>query len=219
MNNKNTWIIIPAYNEARRIKDVILKCRKFGSVVVVDDGSKDNTFEIAGNCGVKVLRHIINMGKGAALKTGCEFGMLHNAGAFVFIDSDGQHDPSEIPLFLKALEKAEIVFGVRKFNKNMPAMMKLGNWFITSASRFLFKIDIKDTQCGYKAFTKHAYEKIKWTSNDYSVESEIIAKASKNKLSYREVPIKTLYSEAYKGTTVLHGIKIVKDMFWWRLSW
>lgn len=218
MSKKNLWIIIPAYNEAKRIRDVILKCRNFGSVVVVDDGSKDNTFEVAEECSVEVLQHIINLGKGAAMATGAEFSLRQGAKEIVFIDSDGQHDPEEIPKLVKELGKSDIVFGTRDFDENMPAMMKFGNWAITAAVKVLFNIDLKDTQCGFRAMTASAYQRIKWVSHDYSVESEMIANAGKRHLKYSEVKIKTIYADAYKGTTVLHGLKIVKDMLWWRIS-
>ena len=122
------------------------------------------------------------------------------------------------PKLVKELDKSDIAFGTRDFDENMPAMMKFGNWAISSAVKVLFCIELKDTQCGFRAMTASAYQRIKWVSQDYSAESEMIANAGKKHLKLSEVKIRTIYADAYKGTTVLHGLKIVKDMFWWRIS-
>lgn len=218
MANDNIWIVIPAYNESAHISDVIKKAKKYAkNIAVVDDGSKDKTYSISVRLGVKALRHIVNLGKGAALKTGCDFAFRKAADKIVVLDADGQHDPKEIPNFLKALKSADIVFGQRKPSKNMPAILKFGNWFIDKSVKLLFSIDLKDTQCGYRAFTRNAYKKIRWKASDYSMESEMIANAGKNHLKYKVVPIQTIYSDKYKGTTVFDGIKIVFNMAKWRL--
>ena len=164
-----------------------------------------------------VLRHIINLGKGASVKTGCDFALRKGAEQLILIDSDGQHNPKDIPRFLESLKEADIVFGYRKFDKNMPFVLKFGNWFINFTTRLLYEIDLRDTQCGYRAFTSEAYKKIRWKANDYSMESEMIANAGKRHLKYKEIPIQTIYTDKYKGTTFLDGIKIVFNMFLWRL--
>ncbi len=219
MINKDVWVVIPAYNESKKIFDVIQKTKKYCSnIIVVDDGSKDNTFEIAKKTNVIVLKHIINLGKGAAVKTGCDFALKKGAKKMVLIDSDGQHDPSEIHKFLKALDNVDIVFGYRRFDKNMPFILKFGNNSINFVTKLLYGVNLKDTQCGYRAFTAKAYKKIRWKANDYSMESEMIANIGKRHLKYKEIPIKTIYSNKYKGTTIFDGIKIVFDMFLWRLK-
>ena len=218
MINKDVWIIIPAYNESKKISDVIQKTKKYCSnIIVVDDGSKDETFEIAKKTNVIVLKHIINLGKGAAVKTGCDFALKKGAKKMVLIDSDGQHDPSEIHKFLKALDNVDIVFGYRRFDKNMPFILKFGNNSINFVTKLLYGVDLKDTQCGYRALTTKAYKKIRWKANDYSMESEMIANIGKRHLKYKEIPIHTIYSDKYKGTTIFDGIKIVFNMFLWRL--
>jgi len=96
----------------KHIEKVIKEAKKFAkNILVVDDGSKDKTSFIAKNSGAFVLRHIVNLGKGAALKTGCEFAIKNNAEKIIALDADGQHDPKEIPNFVKALDKADVVFG------------------------------------------------------------------------------------------------------------
>jgi len=214
-----TWIIIPANNEEKNIAEVVKKSKKFSeNVVVVDDGSDDKTSDIAKKKGAVVLKHIVNLGKGAALKTGCDYALKQGAENIVVLDADGQHDPKEIPNFVKALNKADIVFGYRRLNKKMPLILRFGNWFIFFVTKFLFRLKIVDTQCGYRAFNADVYKKIKWNSTDYSMESEIIANAGKTHLKYSQIPIETIYSDKYKGTTIFDGIRIVLNMVWWRLT-
>ncbi len=212
-----TFVIIPAHNEEKNITKVIKKVKKYSKdIVVVDDGSQDNTSKVAKEEKVKVIRHIINLGKGAAMKTGAEFAVRNKADNIVFLDADNQHDPHEIPRFLNVLKGRDIIFGSRRRTRTMPIVYKFGNWFISFMSKILFNINIHDTQSGYRAMTADAYKKIRWTSSSYSVESEMIALAGKNKLKCKEIFIKTIYSDKYKGTTIFDGIKIVFSMIWWR---
>jgi len=218
--NEDIWVIIPAYNEGKHVGDVIDRTKKhIQNIIVVDDGSKDNTVEIAKKKGVIVLEHLLNMGKGTALKTGCEFALSKGAKIIIAVDADGQHDPVEIPNFINAVKEGnDIVFGYRKMSKAMPLVTKFGNWFISRMVWLLFEINLKDTQCGYRAFTADAYKKMLWEAKDYDVESEMIVKVGKNKLKYKEIPIQTIYSDIYKGTTVMDGIKIVSKMIWWKIT-
>ena len=212
------WAIIAAYNEAKNIKKVVLETKNYlDHLVVVDDGSKDSTGEYAEEAGALVLSHSINLGKGAALQTGAEYAIRKGARYLIFIDGDGQHDPKEIPRFLALLKHYDIVFGRRIFTKAMPSIMRMGNIIISTAIRWLYHIHLKDTQCGYRAMSVAAYKKIKWTVADYSVESEMIANVGNAHLTYKELPIENIYPERYKGTTVLDGIKIVANLFFWRL--
>ena len=221
IEKETLFAVIPAYNEEKHIAEVIEKTKKYISaerIIVVDDGSKDATYNAALKTGVTAIRHIVNLGKGAALKTGCDYAVKKGACEIIALDSDLQHNPAEIPNFTKALKEADMVFGYRTPDKRMPLVLKFGNWFIGTAIKTLFRISIKDTQCGYRAFTKETYEKIRWTASDYSVESEMIALVGKNKLRYRQIPIETIYVDKYKGTTPLDGISIVMKMLWWRLT-
>ncbi|MBW2964720.1 glycosyltransferase family 2 protein [Candidatus Woesearchaeota archaeon] len=213
------FVIIPAHNEQTRIAPVLRKVNRFcNNIIVVDDGSSDLTAETAEKEGVLVLRHAINLGKGAALKTGAEYALRKGARRLVFIDADGQHMPEDIPRFLEALNGVDIVFGSRALNKKMPAILKFGNWVINTVNNLLFRIKLSDTQSGYRAMTASAYRSIRWNSTSYSVESEMIANAGRKRLKYREIKIRTIYSDKYKGTTVIDGIKIVLNMLWWKIS-
>lgn len=216
---KKIFAIIPAHNEEKHIGKVVREAKKYvDEVIVVDDGSKDKTKKSAEKSGAIVLRHVVNLGKGASLKTGCEYAIKHNADIIITIDADGQHDPKEIPKFLESLKKHDVVLAFRKMNKNMPLILKFGNRVINQTIKFLYGPKIIDSQCGYKAFSAKVYKKIRWKASDYSMESEIIAKIGKHKLSYCEIPIDTIYSDKYKGTTILDGIKIVFDLLIWKLN-
>ncbi len=217
----NAFAVIPAYNEQKHITEVIIKTKKQidpRRIIVVDDGSRDATAEEAQKAGVAVLRHLINLGKGAALKTGCDYAVMQGADAIILLDSDTQHDPEEIPHFIKALEGADMVFGYRRLGGEMPLVFRFGNWFIGTAVRMLFHMRINDTQCGYRAFKKEAYQKIRWKATDYSVESEMIALTGKHRIKFQQVPVKTIYVDKYKGTTVMDGISIVAQMIWWKFT-
>jgi len=215
-----TFVIIPAYNEEKNLAEVIATTKKHidhNRIIVVDDGSSDKTAEVAK--GVVVLTHVVNLGKGAALKTGCEYALREGADVLIAMDADGQHKAQDIPKLLEALKGRDIIFTYRAFNSHtMPVVLRLGNKVIQWVSKLLFNIRIQDTQCGFRAFTKEAYQKIRWSVSDYSVESEIIAKTGKNHLRYAQIPIETTYADKYKGTTVMDGIRIVLNMVWWKVT-
>ena len=216
---KKIFVVVPARNEEKHISKIVKSIKNYvNTVVVVDDGSKDKTSEEAKRSNAVVLKHIVNLGKGAALKTGCDYATKNRADVIIVIDADAQHDPKEIPNFLKKIKKYDIIIAYRQVNKKMPLLMQFGNWFINKTITFLYGVKIKDSQCGYRAFTSKAYKKIRWNASDYSMESEMIAKIGKHKLSYAEIPIETIYSDKYKGTTIFDGIKIVFNLFIWRLN-
>ena len=218
MEKTNFWAIIPAFNEEKDIAGIVKRTKKYvKKVVIVDDGSNDKTSRYAEKAGAIVLRHIINLGKGAALKTGCDFAIKKSAALIVVLDADAQHNPDNIPKFLEKLDKCSIVFGYRKLSSKMPFVLRFGNWFISDITRLLYGINLKDTQCGFRAFTAEAYKKLRWNASDYSMESEMIARAGKQNLKYVQIPIETIYSDRYKGTTIIDGMKIVLNMIWWKL--
>jgi glycosyltransferase involved in cell wall biosynthesis len=215
-----TAAVIPAYMEGGTIGEVVRRTRDFVDlIVVVDDGSLDDTSKNAGDADL-VIRHPVNMNKGFSMITGIEAAIREGADVIVTIDADDQHDPSDIPRFINLLneEKLDIVFGCRALNNKMPPILRFGNWFLTNATHLLYGIRVTDTQSGYRAFTKEAYKKIKWSSRDYRVETEMIINAAKNRLSYRELTIKTRYLSAHKGTTVVDGVKIFASLIIWKIT-
>lgn len=219
MEINNIWAIIPACNEEKNIISIVKKTKKYlDNVVVVDDGSKDKTKDAAEKAGAVVLKHVINLGKGAALKTGCDFAIRKGAKFLVALDADAQHNPKDMPRFIEKLKKYDVVFSYRKASKEMPIVLRFGNWFISGVARALYGVSLNDTQSGYRAFSKEAYKKIRWNASDYSMESEMISRAGRQRLKYVQIPIQTIYSDKYKGTTIIDGVKIVLNMFWWKLS-
>lgn len=215
------FVIIPAYNEEKHLAGVIdrtLKELPKERIIIVDDGSKDSTSKIAEKKKVTVLRHLVNLGKGAALKTGCDYAASKDADILIVMDSDGQHKPEDIPRILEALKGKDIVFTYREFGKTMPFVRKTGNKFIQAVSSLFFMIRIRDTQCGFRAFTSEAYKKIRWEVSDYSVESEMIARTGKNRLRFAQISIETTYHDNYKGVTIIDGIRIFMNMLWWKIA-
>lgn len=209
----DVWIVIPAYNEAPYLQQVLQKILKHSqNIIVVDDGSRDDTSLIAQKMGVTSLKHRLNLGKGAALRTGCDYAFnVAEAQAIIMMDGDDQHDPAEIPLFLAALNKNyQVVFGVRAEDKNMPWLRLKINRLSSFLTYLLFGEYILDIPSGYKAFNKDAYQSLAWNASDYAVELEIVARTAKAHLKYTTVPIKTIYHDFDKGMTALDVLAVVR---------
>lgn len=219
MKNK-TWIIIPGLNEEKYIATVLKKVLKqTKNIIVVDDGSSDKMPKIAAKYTDHVLSHSINLGKGAALKTGCEYAFKTlGAEAVIFLDSDDQHNPEELPEFYKALKESNVVFGIRAFDDKMPLIRIMLNRLASFVIFILFDSYIPDIPSGYKAFTKKAYAKLAWDSTDYAVEMEIAARTAKYNLGFTTVPIKTIYHDLDRGMTILDTIRMITKILSWRIT-
>ena len=213
------FVVIPAFNEASRIRDVISKVKKYTQkIMVVDDGSIDQTSEVAKKNGVLVLKHRINLGKGAAMKTGAEAAFDLGVEAVIFLDADGQHDPRHIPEFAKRLEQFDIVFGSRNLSYGVPFVRYLGNKIGSVLINQLFRIYRSDMLCGFIGLSMKSYQKIRWDSSRYGVETEIVARTGKNKLKYTEIVIETIYLDKYKGVTLLDAIGILFNIPRWLIT-
>ncbi len=219
INKKKVWVIIPGLNEEKYIATVLKKVLKqTKNIIVVDDGSSDLMAKVAKKYTSHVLSHVVNLGKGAALKTGCEYAFKKlGAEAVIFLDSDDQHDPAELPLFIQSLEKSDAVFGIRSFNEKMPLSKIFINRLASAVIYFLFGKYIPDIPSGYKAFTRKAYNKIAWDSTDYAVEIEIAARTAKYKLSFATIPIKTIYHDLDRGMTILDALSMITKILSWRI--
>ncbi len=191
------FIVIPAFNEEPVIRDVITKVKKEGysNIIVVDDGSPDFTSAQAKKTEAIVLRHILNRGKGAAIKTGIEAAKIMGADIIVTFDGDGQHDPKDIKKVIQLLEKGDsIVLGVRSFDK-VPTFRRLANLLGNSFTWMIYGMSVKDSQCGLRGFSKSALDVIDTQNDRYEYDSEVIREIYKNKLKYSEVPIKVYYTK------------------------
>jgi glycosyltransferase involved in cell wall biosynthesis len=208
----STWVIVPAFNEELYLERFLSKLLKVTpNVIVVDDGSSDRTFEIAQAQGVWSLRHSLNLGKGAALKTGIEFAFNElQADAIIMMDGDDQHEATEINQFMAELDKGhDLVFGVRQEASNMPWLKLKINRLGSFVTYLLFGEYILDIPSGYKALTKKGYQQVAWDAVNYAVEIEIAARTAKKKLPYALVTIKTIYHDTNKGMTVLDAVSII----------
>lgn len=221
--NKKIAVIMPAWNEAKHISKIIKRIQKTAEenklkldIIIIDDGSTDKTAEIATNTKANiVLKHIINLGKGNAARTGCDYAYKQKYDILILMDSDGQHEPEDIPRFLKELEINDIVYGYRTAEGKSPLLMRIGNYGLTTITKLLFGIAIKDTQSGYRAFKIKNYKQLRWESKEYGMETEMIINSKG--LKYAEIPIKTIYLDKYKGTTPIQGIKILNQMIKWKI--
>lgn len=217
----NSWVVIPGINEEKYIGAVLSKVRKITqNIVVVDDGSTDDFARIAKRYTPHVISHAVNLGKGAALRTGCEYAFKTlDASAVIFMDSDDQHDPQDLVRFFEALDqKHQVIFGVRAFDQNMPLIRIITNRFASLLIKLLFGRYIPDIPSGYKALTKRAYQKLCWESTDYSVEIEIAVKVAKNRLNFVCVPVKTIYHDLDRGMTFLDTLTMFGKLIVWRLQ-
>lgn len=215
------WIVIPAYNEGSVIASVIANIRAAGyqNILVVDDGSRDDTFDSARKTGVTTLRHHLNRGKGAATKTGIEAAKILNAGSVVTIDGDGQHNPRDIKKLLEPIrnKKADVVLGTRlKSPKGMPWYKVAHNLIGNAIVWYLYGLWVSDSQSGFRAYSHRAIDLIDTKSDRYEYDSEVIREIKKHRLAYEEVPIEVRYTEYSLGKTekqnFLTGIKTALRM-------
>ncbi len=202
-------ILIPAYNEEKNIERIVKLCKKYNpkaKIVVVDDGSRDKTFEKASKIkGITVLRHKKNRGKGEALKTGIKYFKKIGIDAIVIIDADGQYNPKDIPRFFEKLKQYDVVMGYRDFSK-VPFRHKLGNIYWRLLFNILFGTKLKDTNCGFIGLNKNAIKKIKKIHGGYIIENSILAEAVRNQLKIGQIPVKVKY---HKISSLLRGIRVV----------
>ncbi len=197
----NTFIVLPAFNEEKKIGEVIreLKSKGYNNLVVIDDGSQDRTAEIAENYGADVLVHVINRGQGAALKTGIKYCLSKNADIIVTFDSDGQHLPEDISKLTKPIvnNEAEVCIGSRFLENttNAPFIRRL---FLRSGAVLLskmYKLNLTDSHNGLRALSRTAAQKINLTSDRMEHASELLEQISKNQLKYKEVPVTIQYTQ------------------------
>ena len=212
------FVVVPAYNEEKTIAKVIEDLMKMGlEIVVVDDGSNDDTYNIVESI-IKekknglLLRHLLNRGLGAALRTGIEAALMEDPDVIVTFDADGQHDPQDILNVSRPIinGEADVVIGKRNF-KEMPSSKKFGNEVMNIITMIFYGIKVKDSQSGLRAFNKKAAETIIINARDYGVSSEIIGEVKRHDLKLKEVPIKTIYTDysMTKGTNTSEGLKIL----------
>lgn len=220
----NIFIVIPAYNEAPVIREVIREIQTAGyqNIIIVDDGSQDNTFsKIQGIPGIIALRHKINRGKGAATKTGIEAAKMLGTEIIVTLDGDGQHDPQDIQKLIQPIleKKCEVVLGTRLINpQGMPWYKRIHNRIANFLVWYLFGLWVTDSQSGFRAYSRKAAEIINTRYDRYEYDSEVIREIYIYKLKFQEIPIKVRYTEYSQSKlekqNFWNGLKTLYKMFW-----
>jgi glycosyltransferase involved in cell wall biosynthesis len=211
-------VIIPTYNESKAIGGIVKEIRKQGfGALVVDDGSQDNTFEIAESSGAVVLRNQDNAGKGASLIKGFNYALAGDFDAVITMDGDGQHSPDEIPYFIRLAEFSDggIFIGNRMSKiRNMPALRIITNQFMSWLISLVAGQPIPDTQCGFRLIKRKVLEKIDLRTSKYETESEIIIKAARLGFKIESIPIKTIYAgEKSQINPIIDTLRFIKFIF------
>jgi glycosyltransferase involved in cell wall biosynthesis len=213
------WVVCPAYNESSAIVSVIKRLRQAGyDVVVVDDGSADETRQLATASATAVVSHPINLGQGAALKTGIDFALEQGADVIVTFDTDGQHRASDIPHLLDALvrNQADFALGSRFLSEplNMPRMRRILLWGATLFTVATTGLRLTDTHNGLRAMTRRGAQALRLRQNRMAHASELLAEIARSRLRYVEVPVTidyTTYSLA-KGQRTGDFVMILLDL-------
>ncbi|TXG77896.1 glycosyltransferase family 2 protein [Candidatus Dojkabacteria bacterium] len=216
-------IALPAYNEASVIQSVIeeIRAASYTRIVIVDDGSRDETWQVAHDAGVTALRHRLNRGKGAATKTAIEAAKLLGADIIVTMDSDGQHNPKDIVRLINPLleNRADVALGTRLMNPvGMPWHKILANWIGNFLTWYIYGLWVTDSQSGFRAYSRRAAELIDTRSDRYDYESEVIRELYLHKLKYVEIPVEVRYTAYSMGKlerqSFINGIKTFGRMLW-----
>ena len=205
---------IPCFNEERFIGSVVAKTRKYvDEVVVIDDGSDDDSGEVAGTAGAIVYRHEGNLGYGAAICSALESGRSHGADILVTIDGDGQHDPKEIPQLIKPIldGQADVVVGSRFLDTETksPLYRRVGQRILNVATNLGSGHKLSDSQSGCRAYSSKALEELNLSESGMSVSSEIQFALKKAGLRVAEIPISVSYEGGTKRNPVGHGMSVL----------
>ena len=221
----DVFVVVPAYNEAPRIGPVLEKLLEVAStVVVVDDGSRDNTFDVARRYPVWLLRHVVNLGQGAAIQTGITFALQKGALFVATFDADGQHEPRDLLRMYNRLveEGADYALGSRFLGRteNMPwsrwLMLKAAVWF----TRLMSGIWVTDTHNGIRMMTRRGAERIHITLNRMEHASEILDQIARSGYRFIEVPVTIRYSveSLAKGQKTTAAVRLAAKLFAERLA-
>lgn len=215
------YIVIPAKDEADRIGQVIYKTllQGYDQIIVVDDGSSDQTVQVARHFGATVLSHPINLGAGAATQTGIEYALDAGADIIVTLDGDNQHYPEDIDGLVAALEEqgVDVAIGSRflRENREIPPLRRLYNYIGNLLTAIITGAYTSDSQSGMKAFRAGFARQIDFHFNGYEFCTEFIYLIRHHRASFTEVPIKVRYNQEtlQKGQSLGNGIKMAFRFF------
>lgn len=214
LDKMSICIIVPTHNESNTIQDLIMKIkeRKY-DVVVIDDGSTDNTAEEAKKSGAHIIRHGYNKGKGMSLREGFDYALKNNYDVVITMDGDGQHDPENLKNFIDkmATSKADIIIGNRMDKpKTMPLARFITNKFMSYIISKICRQHIPDSQCGYRLIKTNVLKSIELLTTNFEIESEVLIAASRNNFRIESVPIKTIYrDERSKISPVIDTVRFI----------
>ena len=191
-------IVIPAYQAARTVADVVAGARTVAPVYLVDDGSTDRTGDVGRGKGATVLTHATNRGKGAALATGIEAALAAGAEMIVTLDADGQHPPAEIPRLLAPIlaGQADLVLGARERTGAMPVGRRITNWISARLATRIAGQGVRDAQTGFRAFTRALAERVRPRGDRYDYETAFLLAACADGFRVACVAVPTIYAGA-----------------------
>ena len=219
-----TMVAIPCLNEEAFIQDIVSRSKKYvDNVIVIDDGSTDNTSQVAQAAGAQVVHHELTQGAGAATRSGFLTAKANSVDVLVTLDGDGQHNPNEIPFLITPVieNNVDLVIGSRFLGtqSNMRRYRKFGidviNWLCNVGS----KMKITDSQCCFRAHSKKLLDQIEITENGFGFSIEVIIKARKMGLTIAEVPISCVYhSQGSSMNPISHGLGVALDVIKHRIK-
>lgn len=214
------WIVVPAFNESSRIAKTLrglLSCGRY-SIVVVDDGSRDETVDVVSRFPVWLLKHSVNCGQGAALRTGIEFALLKGAQSIVTFDADDQHDPADVEALIAPLRDAavDVVLGSRFLGhtSGMPTSRRALLKAATFITRWTTGLQLTDVHNGLRAFSRRAAQTISIRQPRMAHASEILDQVARHRLSYVEIPVTVRYTDSTleKGQSSFDAARIGGDL-------
>ena len=217
---RSTWVIIPAFNEARSVAAVVEALKGEGyHLVIVDDGSTDETAQIAAGLGVNVCRHRVNLGQGAAIQTGIEWALGRGASYFVTFDADGQHAAADIPKLVAPLMKgrADVALGSRFVSsgraEGIPAGRRVVLWLAVRFTRLSTGLAVTDTHNGIRALNTSAARSIQITQNGMAHAGQILRQVKSQGLRWVEVPVAITYTpySLAKGQRLWNIVAIIRE--------
>ena len=220
MKFSNIYILVPAFNEAEVIGDILKELLdSFSNVIVINDGSTDDIKQVVGELDIILINHEINLGVGAAVQTGFDFVQkIPTSHAVITFDADGQHSVNDAISIAKAISDSEeeIIFGSRflEHYKNIPLIKRIVLRIVTKLTKITTGVRLTDAHNGLKAYKLSAIRKLELQFNGYSYESELIKEVAKKKISYKELSTNVKYTSysIKKGQKLANGLLIIEDL-------